>query len=282
MTIPVKREHKISITVGPGEYSPEEADPHVFEHHRVTAFSNGRKEVVHDPANGPGTHEEHRNFGSDTKKMTIPIKREHKIPKTVGPGEYSPEEADPHVFEHHRVTAFSNGRKEVVHDPANGPGTHEEHRNFGSDSKQMTIPVKREHKIPKTVGPGEYSPDEADNHVFEVHRSTDFSKHGRKKVVHDPSNGPGTHEEHRNFGSDSKQMTIAEKRFHKVVKTPGPCDYSPEKAKTLIYASPCATSINKFGRKSMTIDAENGPGHCDEHRNFGYDSKGMTIGCRLG
>ena len=64
----------------------------MFEQHRATEFfHNGRKEIVHDPANGPGTHEEHRNFGYDSKDMTIGLKKEQKIPRTVGPGEYSPE-----------------------------------------------------------------------------------------------------------------------------------------------------------------------------------------------
>jgi hypothetical protein len=155
--------------------------------------------------------------------MTIAVKREHKIPRTVGPGEYSPEKADEQVFEHHRENDFGhNGRKEVVHDPSNGPGTHEEHRNFGYDTKDMTIAGKREHKIPRTVGPGEYSPEKADDYVFEHHRVTDFHHHGRKEVVHDPANGPGTHDEHRNFGYDTKNMTILVKRENKMHQTVGP------------------------------------------------------------
>ena len=53
---------------GPGEYQHEKADILVFEHHRENEFyHNGRREVILDPANGPGTHEEHRNFGYDSK-----------------------------------------------------------------------------------------------------------------------------------------------------------------------------------------------------------------------
>jgi hypothetical protein len=47
----------------------------------------------------------------------------------------------------------------------------------------MTIGLKKEHKIPRTVGPGEYSPEEADNHVFENNRTTEFFHHGRKEFV---------------------------------------------------------------------------------------------------
>ena len=53
---------------GPGEYQHEKADTLVFEHHRATEwYHNGRKEVILDPANGPGTNEEHRNFGFDSR-----------------------------------------------------------------------------------------------------------------------------------------------------------------------------------------------------------------------
>lgn len=37
---------------------------------------------------GPGTYEEHRNFGDDKRKLTFGEKRESPIRRTVGPGEY--------------------------------------------------------------------------------------------------------------------------------------------------------------------------------------------------
>jgi len=182
----------------------------VFEHHRETEFfHNGRKEVKLDAENGPGTHEEHRNFGFDSKYMTIGLKRDFKIPVTPGPGEYKHDKADPIVYEHHRQTEFfHNGRKEVKIDAENGPGTHDEHRNFGYDSKDMTIGLKKDHKIPVTPGPGEYKFERANNIIYEHHRENEFYHNGRKDVKLDPNNGPGTHEEHRNFGYDSKDMTI--------------------------------------------------------------------------
>lgn len=70
--------------------------------------------------------------------------------------------------------------------------------------------------------------------MFEHHRGTEFYHHGRKEIVIDPANGPGTHEDHRNFGSDSKKMTIGLKNENKIPKTPGPCDYSPDRAKPLV------------------------------------------------
>ena len=53
-----------------------------------------RKEAIVDPNNGPGTHEDLRNFGYDTKDHAIRTKKEEKIAVTVGPGEYYHEQAD--------------------------------------------------------------------------------------------------------------------------------------------------------------------------------------------
>lgn len=48
--------------------------------------------------------------------------------------------------------------------------------------------------------------------MFENHRANEFYHHGRKEVSLDQNNGPGAHEEHRNFGNNSKDMTIGIKR----------------------------------------------------------------------
>jgi len=53
-----------------------------------TKFGNNaeRKSAVIDADNGPGTQEEYRNFGYDTKDHAIREKREENIPVTAGPG----------------------------------------------------------------------------------------------------------------------------------------------------------------------------------------------------
>ena len=237
MTIGLKRDFKIPVTPGPGEYKHDKADPIVYEHHRQTEFfHNGRKEVKIDAENGPGTHDEHRNFGYDSKDMTIGLKKDHKIPVTPGPGEYKFERANNTIYEHHRENEFyHNGRKDVKLDPNNGPGTHEEHRNFGYDSKDMTIGQKRDHKIEVKPGPGYYRHEQADTQVYEHHRANEFFHNGRKEVKLDAENGPGTHEEHRNFGYDTKELTIGQKREHQIPKTPGPGEYNHEQADKLVF-----------------------------------------------
>jgi hypothetical protein len=96
MTIGVRREKRVPITPGPGEYRPEEADgltkPRApeYEWHK----NLGRPESIVDPDNGPGHIVDNRKFGDDIPNMTIGVRREERIPKTPGPGEYKPEEAD--------------------------------------------------------------------------------------------------------------------------------------------------------------------------------------------
>jgi len=62
----------------------------------------------------------------------------------------------------------------------------------------------------------------------------DFSHHGRKEVDHDRENGPGTHDEHRNFGYDSKYITIGSRLGQSMERFPGPGTYEPEKADPLV------------------------------------------------
>ena len=144
----------------------------------------------------------------------------------------------------------------------------------------MTIGVKRENRITRTVGPGEYSPEKAQPLTQSASRKTEFFHNGRKSIEIDPHNGPGTYIEHRNFSSNSKNMTIALKRENKILKTPGPCDYSPEKALLLTQSASRKTEFFHNGRKSKEIDPQNGPGTHEEHRNFGSDTKDMKIAFR--
>jgi len=41
------------------------------------------------------------------------------------------------------------------------PGQYDDGKRFGDDAKTFTIPEKREHRIPETMGPGAYDPDRA-------------------------------------------------------------------------------------------------------------------------
>jgi len=78
------------MTPGPGQYVHERADSQVKPRSFETQFNHysERKKVAEDPDNGPGTHEENRNFGYDTLDHTIRVKYYEKLPRTPGPGEY--------------------------------------------------------------------------------------------------------------------------------------------------------------------------------------------------
>jgi hypothetical protein len=115
----------------------------------------------------------------------------------------------------------------------------------------MTIGLKKEHRIPRTVGPGEYNYEKAQSLTHSASRKNEFFHNGRKSIEIDPHNGPGTYIEHRNFGSNSKNMTIALKRENKIVKTPGPCDYSPEKALPLTHSASRKNEFFHNGRRSI-------------------------------
>ena len=67
-----------------------------------------------DPNNGPGSTVSLKKFGDDLPNTTIGVKRNEKVVKTPGPGEYCHEIADRQVkdrkpgYEWHK----SSGRKE--------------------------------------------------------------------------------------------------------------------------------------------------------------------------
>ena len=44
-------------------------------------------------------------------------------------------------------------------DPSNGPGSYNHEKDFGHDSKNMTIGVRRNENTDQTAGPGDYNPD---------------------------------------------------------------------------------------------------------------------------
>jgi hypothetical protein len=94
--------------------------------------------------------------------------------------------------------------------------------NFGSDAIGGLIGVKLEKTIPITIGPNHYSPERADSITKPSIRASEFGHHGRKNAVIDPLNGPGTYDENRIFGSDTRDIKIGEKRDKKSVVTLGP------------------------------------------------------------
>ena len=65
----MRREEKIPIGPGPGEYRHELADGTVMQRNPAWDFKNtsGRKEAITSPNGGPGTYNHPYNFGDDSK-----------------------------------------------------------------------------------------------------------------------------------------------------------------------------------------------------------------------
>ena len=78
----MRRDERIEITPGPGQYKLQEADRTVKNRNPAWDWqkSAGRTEQYIDQNGGPGAIEENRNFGSNLKSMTIGTRRDSKIP----------------------------------------------------------------------------------------------------------------------------------------------------------------------------------------------------------
>lgn len=63
----MRRDEKIPIGPGPGEYRHEQADGTVKQRNPAWDFKStgGRKDAVIDPEGGPGTYAVHHKFGDD-------------------------------------------------------------------------------------------------------------------------------------------------------------------------------------------------------------------------
>jgi hypothetical protein len=129
-----------------------------------------------NPIGGPGEYETTNNFGDDVKTLPIGVRREEKIIRTAGPGEYQHERADLQTKYRHPAADFEKqeGRKEGEVNPNNGPGTHETHYNFGDGVRTQPIGIRREEPIPVTAGPGEYQHERADLQTKYRHPAADF------------------------------------------------------------------------------------------------------------
>jgi hypothetical protein len=94
----------------------------------------------------------------------------------------------------------------------------------------MTIGEKRETPIKNDVpAPGSYNPE--DSLTRPVSHQRTFSMSKRTEKTAEPEGGPGTYDHQTNFGSDSKQITIGEKRLEKVRNdVPAPGNYNPDES----------------------------------------------------
>ena len=146
----------------------------------------------------------------------------------------------------------------------------------------MTIGIKREQKrSSERGGPGEYNPETANILVKPNVPITDFNRFvARQDIKADPSNGPGSNTQSKEFGYNLNQMTIGERRQIPEDPKIGPGKYQPSEKITKPNAR-AINFINQVGRKSKLLSPTAGPGYYLGTRyNFGDSSKGQTIGVK--
>ena len=97
----MKRESRVSETVGPGNYSPERADLQVRSRAQTIDFSQsaGRdhsgSKYQDNSGLSPGDYDDRSyEWGKDSKGFTIGERREERLEETMGPGAYDIDRAD--------------------------------------------------------------------------------------------------------------------------------------------------------------------------------------------
>ena len=192
----------------------------------------------------PGAYETcHKKFGTDVKKITIQPKREKKIKKSVGPGEYDVERAEKLLRTSSPIANISKTRRPSgfatkEHSYGVGPGQYdsEKHKKFGADTKPMTIGKKNEKpKKMGNVGPGYYEPNLAEKIIKQKITAVKFDKSpmrpslfGNKK--NETHLGPGSYTDKSSWNQNTKSFKIGEKREKKIEKVPGPGQYDVTKS----------------------------------------------------
>ena len=95
----------------------------------------------------------------------------------------------------------STGRRNTIIDKSGGPGSYDfSNKNLINNLKGMTIGLKKEHRIQKSVGPTDYSPDTRLSKTQS--RAVDFKSLTQRVILSpSPDNGPGTyHNTSKDFG----------------------------------------------------------------------------------
>ena len=134
------------------------------------------------------------------------------------------------------------------------------------------------------MGPGAYDLDRADN-ITRV-RATNInmgSSPSRGAYIQkgNENTAPGQYDDGRTFGYDTKTFTIGEKRETKTVETIGPGNYSPDRADGITRVRTTNITMGTSpGRAELVSKTSTtvGPGHYEDSKHFGQDTKTFTIG----
>lgn len=101
---------------------------------------------------------------------------------------------------------------------------------------------------------------------------------GRTVKVQGSDIGPGHYESQYEFGSDTKKITIGERRPEKERESIGPGLYDVESADRHVKENPRSVDFAaQKGRIERDIISQIGPGEYHKPKDFGSDSRMMTI-----
>ena len=167
----------------------------------------------------PGQYDDGIRFNSN-KGFRIGEKREDRVEKTAGPGEYSPEKADnitkqkiPNINMGSQQARPNTLVKDQELDVA--PGQYDDGIGFNSN-KGFRIGEKREDRVERTAGPGEYSPEKADRitkqKIADVNLGSSPARPGMTAKDKEMNLAPGQYDHERQFGEDTKSFRMGEKR----------------------------------------------------------------------
>jgi len=179
----------------------------------------------------PGQYNSDKEFGVETKSFRIGEKRIERTVEGLGPGAYSPERAD--AMTKSKIVNFNMGSSPSRPmsfarggDVDVAPGQYDDGQRFNSNAKSFKIGEKREERITKTLGPGEYDHEKADamtktklvnvNMGSSPSRPVSFARGGDVNVA------PGQYDDGQRWNSNSKSFRIGEKRETRVVDGVGP------------------------------------------------------------
>lgn len=237
---------KIEKSAGPGQYEVDRSVSATKVRTRSAIITKEKKVETFALKNqidsaAPGQYDDGKRFNSDVKGFKIGEKRETKIKKTAGPGEYSPERAErqtkckaPNIDlgkSPARPSSFAQGGDVNV-----APGQYDDGKRFNSDVKGFRIGEKREKRIEQSAGPGAYSPERADGQTKNKMPNIDLGKSPARPQSFakggDVNVAPGQYNHEKKFGQETKSFRIGEKRETRIEKTAGPGEYNVERADT--------------------------------------------------
>lgn len=135
-----------------------------------------------------------------------------------------------------------------------GPGSYNVTKLFGSDSKNMSIGVRRSYN--QDVNPGHTPLDDDKNTRARSPEHNFVNKTGRLTTITETTRlGPGSYSV-TTMPYDAKNMTIGERRYEQMEVTPGPGHYHDETAQNVVRP---VSAINEFSKSYSVVQLTPSP-----------------------